>query len=136
MLLVIALLLLSAGMVLRTLRQTALEDVVFAVATYLPWGLSQQYALNGYFLNRFDAALSDRAASFLAALCLCAAQAPNPLLMAITLPLDWGSTLLYQRTRNLYFLRIRARHGRAALAPRGAGLHQPPFAGRPRWFRP
>ena len=78
MLLVIALLLLSAGMVLRTLRQTALEDIVFAVATYLPWGLSQQYALNGYFLNRFDAALSDRAASFLAALCLCAAQAPSP----------------------------------------------------------
>src|ERR1022692_165649 len=64
-LLVIALLLLSAGMVLRTLRQTALEDVVFAVAAYLPWGLSQQYALNGYFLNRFDAALSNRAASFL-----------------------------------------------------------------------
>jgi hypothetical protein len=51
MLLVIALLLLSAGMVLRTLRQTALEDVVFAVAAYLPWGLSQQYALNGYFLK-------------------------------------------------------------------------------------
>jgi membrane protease YdiL (CAAX protease family) len=104
MLLVIALLLLSAGMVLRTLRQTALEEVVFAVAAYLPWGLSQQYALNGHFLNRFDAALSNRAASFLAALCFCAAHAPNPFLMTITLPLGWGSTLLYRRTRNLYFL--------------------------------
>jgi len=51
MLLVIALLLLSAGMVLRTLRQFGFEDALFALAAYLPWGLAQQYALNGYFLK-------------------------------------------------------------------------------------
>ena len=48
MLILIALLLLSAGMVSRTLRQTGFEDALFALAAYLPWGLSQQYALNGY----------------------------------------------------------------------------------------
>ena len=104
MLILIAILLLSAGMVLGTIRRIGLVDVLFALAAYLPWGLAQEYALNGYFLNRFDAALSKRAASFLAALLFCAAHAPNPFLMAITLPLGWRATQLYRRTRNLYLL--------------------------------
>ena len=104
MLILIAVLMLGAGMVLGTIRRIGFVDVLFALAAYLPWGLAQEYALNGYFLNRFDAALSKRAASLLAALLFCAAHAPNPFLMAITLPLGWCATRLYRRTRNLYLL--------------------------------
>jgi membrane protease YdiL (CAAX protease family) len=136
MLILIALLLLSAGMVLRTLGQTGFEDALFALAAYLPWGLSQQYALNGYFLNRFDAALSNRAASFLAALSFCAAHAPNPFLMTITLPLGWCATLLYRRIRNLYFLGIA--HATVGLllflvVPDSISRH---LRVGPGWFRP
>ena len=41
-----------------------------------------------------------------AALLFCAAHAPNPFLMAVTLPLGWCATLLYRRTHNLYLLGI------------------------------
>ena len=106
LLLLIALLLLTAGVLLRTIRQTGFDGALLAAAAYLPWGLAQQYALNGYFLNRFDAAVSARAASLLAALLFSLAHAPNPFLMAITLPLGWCATLLYRRNRNLYMLGI------------------------------
>ncbi|MGP8243183.1 MAG: hypothetical protein ACLQVN_01545 [Bryobacteraceae bacterium] len=55
MLTLVALLLLSMGTLLGTLRQIGFDDGLSALAAYLPWGLAQQYALNGYFLNRFDA---------------------------------------------------------------------------------
>jgi membrane protease YdiL (CAAX protease family) len=105
-LILIAVALLGAGMTLGTVRQIGFVDVLLSLAAYLPWGLVQEYALNGYFLNRFDAALSKGAASLLAALLFCAAHAPNPFLMAITLPLGWCATQLYRRTRNLYLLGI------------------------------
>jgi len=104
LLLLIALLLLTAGVLLRTIRQTGFDGALAAAAAYLPWGLAQQYALNGYFLNRFDAAVTARAASLLAAVLFSLAHAPNPFLMAITLPLGWCATLLYRRSRNLYLL--------------------------------
>jgi len=104
MLILIAILLLSAGMVLGTIRRIGFADVLLALAAYLPWGLGQEYALNGYFLKRFDAALSRRAASFLAAVLFCVVHAPNLFLMAITLPLGWCATQLYRRTCNLYLL--------------------------------
>ena len=106
LLLLIALLLLTAGVLLRTIRQTGFDGALLAAAAYLPWGLAQQYALNGYFLNRFDAAVSARASSLLAAVLFSLAHAPNPFLMAITLPLGWCATLLYRRNRNLYMLGI------------------------------
>ena len=105
-LILIAVALLGAGMTLGTIRQIGSVDVLLSLAAYLPWGLVQEYALNGYFLNRFDAALSKGAASLLAALLFCAAHAPNPFLMAITLPLGWCATQLYRRTNNLYLLGI------------------------------
>jgi membrane protease YdiL (CAAX protease family) len=104
MLILIAILWLSAGLLLGTIRRIGFVDILFALAAYLPWGLGQEYALNGYFLNRFDGALSKRSASFLAAVLFCAAHAPNPFLMAVTLPLGWCATRLYRRTRNLYLL--------------------------------
>jgi membrane protease YdiL (CAAX protease family) len=106
LLILTVLLLLSGGLLLRTVRQIDSTDALLALAGYLPWGLSQQYALNGYFLNRFEAAVSHRVASLLTALFFCAAHAPNPFLLAITLPLGWYSTLVYRRTHNLYFLGI------------------------------
>lgn len=106
LLLLIALLLLTAGVLLRTIRQTGFDGALAAVAAYLPWGLAQQYALNGYFLNRFDATVSARAASLLAAALFSLAHAPNPFLMAITFPLGWCATLLYRRSHNLYLLGI------------------------------
>jgi membrane protease YdiL (CAAX protease family) len=131
-----ALVLVSAGALLGTLRPIGFGAVVIALAGYLPWGLAQQYALNGYFLNRFGATLSPRAASGLAALLFTAAHAPNPFLMALTLPLGWCATLLYRRTRNLYALGI----AHAALGmllyltvPDSLSRH---LRVGPRWFRP
>lgn len=100
----IALLLLAEGLGWHTLRPTGFEGALLALAAYLPWGLAQQYAVNGYFLNRFSAELSRRAASFSAALLFSAAHAPNVFLMAVTLPLGWCAIHFYQRTRNLYLL--------------------------------
>jgi membrane protease YdiL (CAAX protease family) len=102
----IAAALLSAGALFHTLRPIGFRGILLALLPYLPWGLAQQYVLNGYFLNRFDAVLSARAAGLLAALLFCAAHAPNPFLMAVTLPLGWCATLLYRRTHNLYLLGI------------------------------
>jgi len=106
MLTLIALALLSMGFLFRTFRQIRFDDTLLGLAAYLPWGLVQQYALNGYFLNRFDAALTKSASSSLAALLFSAVHAPNPFLMAVTLPLAWCGTVLYRQSRNLYLLGI------------------------------
>jgi membrane protease YdiL (CAAX protease family) len=105
-LMLIAVLLLGSGVLFGTLRHIGFAGDLFALALYLPWGLAQQYAMNGYFLNRFDASLSGRAASLLAALLFSAVHAPNPFLMVITLPLAWCATLLYRSMHNLYVLGI------------------------------
>jgi membrane protease YdiL (CAAX protease family) len=105
-LILIALVLLAAGVAMHTLRPIGFAGALFSLAIYLPWGLVQEYALNGYFLNRLDAALPQRAASLLAALLFSAVHAPNPFLLAVTLPLGWVATLIYRRTRNLYVLGI------------------------------
>jgi membrane protease YdiL (CAAX protease family) len=110
---------------------------VAGLAAYLLWGLTQQYALNGYFLNRFDAVFSSRAASSsVTALLFSAVHAPNPFLMAVTLPLGWCATLLYRRTRNLYLLGIA--HGTIGLllfvtVPDSVSHH---LRVGPGWFRP
>jgi hypothetical protein len=68
LLLLIVMVLAAGGAWFHTFRRIDFEGVLFSLAAYLPWGLAQEYALNGYFLNRFDAALSRRAASILTAL--------------------------------------------------------------------
>jgi membrane protease YdiL (CAAX protease family) len=102
----IVLALLAGGAWFHTFRRIGFDDILLSLAAYLPWGLVQEYALNGYFLNRFDQRLSRRAASVLAALLFCAAHAPNYFLMAVTLPLAWCATVVYRRTRNLYVLGV------------------------------
>jgi membrane protease YdiL (CAAX protease family) len=104
LLMLIVLVLAAGGAWFHTFRQIGFEGVLFSLAAYLPWGLAQEYALNGYFLNRFDAVLSTRVASILTAALFCAAHAPNYFLMAVTLPLAWCATIVYRRTRNLYLL--------------------------------
>jgi len=105
-LILIAAALLSTAALFHTLRPIGFRGALFALAPYLPWGLAQQYVLNGYFLNRLDAALPRPAASLFAALLFSAAHAPNPFLMAVTFPLALCATLIYRRTHNLYLLGI------------------------------
>ncbi len=100
----LALALLAGGILLHTARPIGTGRAVLALAAYLPWGLAQQYALNGYFLNRFDALASRRVSPWLAAAAFCCAHAPNWFLMAVALVLGYASARIYRRYRNLYFL--------------------------------
>ena len=95
---------LGAGMVFQTTRPIAFEQGVFAFAAYVPWGVFQQYMLHGYFLTRFDAVLSRRAAALLAAVLFSGAHTPNWFLMTVTLLGGYAATHLYRRHRNLWFL--------------------------------
>ena len=60
---VLALAMLAAGLLLNTTRHMPPDQAFLALFAYLPWGVVQQYLLNGYFLNRFDRAFSPRAAA-------------------------------------------------------------------------
>ena len=106
LLLLIVLAILTAGLLFRTAGQIGFEAAIAAAVVYLPWGIVQQYALNGYFLNRLQEAMPARPASIAAALLFCLAHAPNPFLMLVTFPLGWCATALYRRSRNLYLLGI------------------------------
>lgn len=104
LLMFLALLMLACGILFRTIRPIGIDGAVMALVAYLPWGLLQQYMLNGYFLNRFDAVLSPRAAAMITATLFCAAHAPNWFLMGVTLLGGYWATRIYQRSRNLYVM--------------------------------
>jgi len=53
----LALLMLASGTLLHTMRPIGVGTALASWAVYVPWGVFQQYALNGYFLNRFQAVL-------------------------------------------------------------------------------
>ena len=93
-----------AASLLGTIRPIGLMPAVESLALYLPWGLMQQYLLNGYYLNRLEMALSRNAASILASALFFAVHSPNWLLMSITLAGAYGAIFVYRRYRNLYFL--------------------------------
>jgi|SRR5271157_546630 len=99
-----ALLMLAGGLLFQTTRTVSFDHAVLSWVAYLPWGVLQQYIMNGYFLTRFDAVLSRRAAPLLAAAFFSGAHIPNWFLMAVTLLLGYGCALLYRRYKNLYFL--------------------------------
>src|SRR5579863_3676280 len=84
-----ALLMLSTGLLLQTTRPIGFDQAFLAWTAYLPWGLFQQYMLNGYFFTRFDAAASRRSAPLLAAGLFSGAHTPNWFLMAVTLILGY-----------------------------------------------
>jgi membrane protease YdiL (CAAX protease family) len=94
----------AAGLLCGTIRAVSIGDGLAAWAVYLPWGVAQQYALNGYFLNRLQRASSPRTAVVLATALFSAVHAPNWFLMAVTLAGGACCTLIYQRWRNLYAL--------------------------------
>jgi len=103
---VLALAMLSGGILLNTTRRMPADQAFLALFAYLPWGVLQQYMLNGYFLNRFDRALPPRAAAWLTAVLFGVAHTPNWFLMAVGLVAGWCATQVYRRHRNLYFLSI------------------------------
>ncbi len=99
-----ALLLLSCGMLFSTTRPMDFDQGLTAWMGYLPWGLFQQYVLNGYFMNRFDGLVSRRAAPMLSAALFSGAHTPNWFLMAITFLAGYCCARVYRRYKNLYFL--------------------------------
>ena len=100
----LSLLMLASGMLLHTMRPIGVWTALASLAAYVPWGVFQQYVLNGYSLNRFQAVLGRRAASLMAAALFCGVHTPNWFLMLAAFPAGYCSTLLYRRYRNLYFL--------------------------------
>jgi membrane protease YdiL (CAAX protease family) len=100
----LALVLVACGILLQTTRPMRSDQAFWALAGYLPWGLFQQYVLNGYFLNRFDSALSRRSAPMISAALFSGVHLPNLFLMAVTFLAGYASVRIYRRYNNLYFL--------------------------------
>jgi membrane protease YdiL (CAAX protease family) len=102
----LALLMFSAALLLNTTRRIPSDMAFLGLLAYIPWGILQQYTINGYFLNRFDQAFSRRAAAWLTAALFAAAHTPNLFLMPVALVGGWCAARVYRRYRNLYFLGI------------------------------
>ena len=103
-LLFLILLLLGCGLLFSTTRPMGWEGAMMALAAYVPWGVFQQYVLNGYFLNRIDRLVPQRTAPVLTAALFSSAHLPNWFLMAVTLIAGYGCARLYRRHHNLYCL--------------------------------
>lgn len=87
-----------------TLRPMTTRAAAFALGLYLPWGLLQQYLLNGYLLNRLEKVLSPAKAAPVAAALFSLAHLPNWFLMIATLAGGYCANIVYRRHKNLYFL--------------------------------
>lgn len=96
----------GVGVMLGTVRPLGFEAAATSLALYLPWGLFQQYLLNGYFLKRFDSALSPRASGVAAAALFSAVHSPNWFLMLVTPLAAYVAIQVYRRYVNLYFLGV------------------------------
>jgi hypothetical protein len=94
----------GAGILLQTTRNIGFDKGLLAWAGYLPWGLFQQYVLNGYFLKRFDAVVSRNRAPLIAATLFSGAHLPNWFLMGFTLLAGYCCARVYRRYQNLWFL--------------------------------
>lgn len=103
-LLFLTLSLLSAGMLLQTMRHISFDQGLMAFVGYYPWGLFQQYILNSYFVNRFTAVSPERYVPFLSAAIFAGAHLPNWFLMAVTFLGGYLCAKVYLRYRNLFFL--------------------------------
>jgi membrane protease YdiL (CAAX protease family) len=87
-----------------TLRPMNAASAALALALYLPWGLFQQYLLNGYLLKRLESVLSPDKAAPVAAALFSLAHLPNWFLMIATLTGGYCASIVYRRHKNLYFL--------------------------------
>jgi len=104
MMVLLSLAMLAGGIVLQTMRPVRLEDALLAWTVYLPWGLAQQYILNGYFVNRLTGLVSQRSASLLGAVLFSGVHLPNWFLMIVAFAAGYCSARVYTRYQNLYFL--------------------------------
>jgi membrane protease YdiL (CAAX protease family) len=100
----LTLLMLASGTLLHTMRPIGVGMALASWLVYAPWGVFQQYVLNGYFLNRFHAVLGRRAASLISAALFCGVHAPNWFLMLVAFPAGYCCTRIYWKYRNLYVL--------------------------------
>jgi len=100
----LALALVACGLLLGTLRPMPLDHAAMTWIVYLPWGLFQQYLLNGYCLTRLEIALPQRGAALAAAALFSAIHTPNWFLVLVTLVAGYATARLYNRSRNLFFL--------------------------------
>jgi membrane protease YdiL (CAAX protease family) len=100
----LAIVMVACGLLLHTTRRIGFDSAFLSLAAYLPWGLLQQYILNGYFFNRLAPLFPRRIAALIAAVLFSGAHVPNPFLMAVTLIGGYFSALVYSRHRNLYIL--------------------------------
>ena len=103
-LLLLALSLIAAGVLFETLRPISLEYGCMCLLAYCPWGIFQQYLLNGYIANRLLEVSSGRYVPLMAATLFAGAHLPNWFLMAVTFITGYVSTRIFMRYRNLYFL--------------------------------
>ena len=98
--------LLSLGLLFGTIRPIGWEQSLGVFAMYLPWGLFQQFLLNGYFLKRFDMSLSPHVAAGLAAVLFCVVHTPNWFLMVVTLVGGYVAVWAYRQHQDFYFLGV------------------------------
>jgi len=103
-LLLLALSLIACGVLLQTIRPISPEYGFMCLLAYCPWGIFQQYLLNGYIANRLMAVSSARYVPLLAAALFAGAHFPNLFLMAVTFVTGYSSTKIFMRYRNIYFL--------------------------------
>jgi len=106
LLVILALAMFAGGLLLDTTRRIATDQAFLALFAYVPWGMLQQYMLNGYFLRRFDRALAPHRSSWLTAGLFGVVHAPNWFLMIVAMAGGWCATKVYRRHHNLYFLGI------------------------------
>jgi hypothetical protein len=100
----LALVLLAGGLLAGSVRPIGLARAAMAWVLYLPWGLFQQYLLNGFCLVRLRMALPERGAALATAALFSAVHAPNWFLMPVTLVAGYAAARLYTGCRNLYVL--------------------------------
>jgi hypothetical protein len=103
-LLLIALSMLALGLLLQTMRPITLEYGCLCLLAYCPWGVFQQYLVNGYIANRLAAVAAPRYVPLISASLFAGAHLPNWFLMLVTFVAGYYSTRLFMKYRNLYFL--------------------------------
>jgi membrane protease YdiL (CAAX protease family) len=92
----------ACGLLAGSFRPLTGAQALAALAWYLPWGLFQQYLLNGYFARRFRAAANPRRAALIAAALFGLAHLPNWFLAPVTFLGGWAAARFYVRHPNLY----------------------------------
>jgi hypothetical protein len=100
---------LALGVWFGTLHLSSSLRPLSFVVYYCVWGTFQQYALNGFFVNRLSGAAApteQRWVPLLAAILFAAVHTPNWFLVSVTFTLGLLCARIYVTYRNLFFLGI------------------------------